>query len=387
MKRLSLTFLLVFFTFTAFTDDTEVYSFFYEKAKTNTEQLEILKSISDKKISVADDFYTKALRRLVSEYSNINNTTQLGAADNQAAILVTVIGDRKISSSAPDLWQVVQRFRNAEVRSEALVSLGKLQARAYLPQIISLLNDLNSKPAEDRLYGEQLACGAIIALEKYADPEGYLPVYFTLTSWYGDRVTDQTEKSLPRIAADPAPFMSQIIKSPGYSLEIKYRALQHTAVADISGEKKAGVAADALNEAWKISSSDIADQLNLYWIRKVSLKIFYYYGVPDNSAYPLIARCYTQGMDTSEKEDAVRALEKIGTIESARILDAFLIELNTKHTTGNLSREDRYLVSIVITALGNIGNPDSKISLTPIIHSDWPAAVKSLARNALDRLD
>ena len=367
-------------------EEVEMYSYLYDSVTSNTEQLDILQSMQEAKISGAGEFYAKALRRLVSEYSNIPNATQRSAADEQAILLAAAIGEEKYAAAAPDLWLVVDRFTDSLVRAEALMALGKVQATAFLPQVISVLNRLNLAPTQDRLNGEREAFGAIIALEKYADPAGYLPVYFATTGWYSERIRSQALKSLAIISTDPEPFMTQIIKSPGYDYRIKFAALQTMESSSAPNDKKTLVAGTALVEAWRVSTSDVNMRNVLRQMRKLSMDMLSRYGTQDAAVYPALERCYTSGLDTTEKLDAIKTLTELATDDAAQLLNKFLVDLNAKNRAGTVKREEQDLVRAIIPALGAVKKPVALTALNMVRNSGWATAVITLADNALKQI-
>ena len=367
-------------------EEVDIYAYLYNASLTNSAQLDILQSMAEAKLTGAGEFYAKALRRLVSEYKNIRDVTEKNAADEQAMILSALLGAEKYTQAAPDLWLVVEAFSQPLVKAEALMALGKIRANSYLPQVIRVLNSVNASPTTDRLSGERIAFGAIIALEKFGDPSGYLPVFFAATGWYSNRIKDQALKSLPLIAKDPTPFMLEVVKGPGYNIPTKYLALQTIERAEVSNQNKVGVAVEALSEGWKTTTSDVQLRTTLASMRKLAINMINRYKTDDESIYPLLERSYTRGFDTDEKLMAVAALASQGTDESARRLSAFLMDLNNKRQSGNIRQEDEQMVRAVIPALGQTGRPIARPALNAVISLDWTPAVKTLAQNAISQI-
>ena len=368
------------------TEEVDVYAYLYNASLTNSAQLDILQSMAEAKLTGAGEFYAKALRRLVSEYKNIRSVTEKNAADDQAMILSALLGAEKYTQAAPDLWLVVEAFSSPLVKAEALMALGKIRATTYLPQVIRVLNSTNAAPTADRLTGERIAFGAIIALEKYQDSSGYLPVFFAANGWYSNRIKDQAKKSLPLIAQDPTPFMLDVVKGAGYDYPTKYSALQTIEASGVDSQKKVSVAVAALSEGWRGSSNDVQLRTTLANMRKLSIDMINRYKTDDEAIYPLLERSYVQGFDTQEKLYAIAALASQGTDESARRLSKFLMDLNAKRQSGNIRQEDEQMVRAVIPALGQTKRPLGKSALNAVIALDWTPAVKQLAENAIKQI-
>ncbi|MDR2134109.1 MAG: hypothetical protein LBP27_03295, partial [Treponema sp.] len=149
MKKILIVFLLmitaVSFCF-ADSEELEMYSYLYQGARTNGEQLSLLQVMMELNLAGAGDFYANALHRLVLDYSNISGATAKEQADEQAIILAGLLGQEKHQAAGPDLWRVATTFSNPLVRAEALMALGKIRATGFLPQVIKVLQDLNGAP-------------------------------------------------------------------------------------------------------------------------------------------------------------------------------------------------------------------------------------------------
>jgi hypothetical protein len=372
-------------------EELEIYTYLYDGALTNAEQLAILQDVAELEITGAGEFYAGALRRLVTGYQNIRDVTERGVADEQAVLLAELLGAEKYSAAAPDLWRTVEIFTNPLVKAEALMSLGKMRATAFLPQIITLLTDLNTTSTSDRLMGERIAFGAIVALEKYQDPSGYLPVYFASIGWYSDRIKGQARRSLAVISEDPTEPMTQIIRGSGYDYPTKLRALQTIEESEVSNASKAGVAVVALGEGHRASTNIVAQRANLNQMRKLAIDMIKRYGTDDEAVYPLLERSYKQFAerndgDRDESLNAITTLAALGSDESARRLSSFLMTINQKLQSGTLTRKDEDLVREIIPALGRTGRAIGRPALNSVTALNWTAAVKNLATEALKNI-
>jgi HEAT repeat protein len=366
-------------------EEVQIYEYLYNATPTNAGQLDILQDMAESRLTGAGEFYAKALRKLISEYKNIKDVTQKNAADEQAMLLSALLGAEKYTQAAPDLWLVVDGFTAPLVKAEALMALGKIRATNYLPQVIRVLESVNASPTADRLNGERVAFGAIISLEKYADPTGYLPVFFASTGWYSDRIKNQAAKSLPLISDNPSPYMLQVVKGSAYNYSTKYTALKTIEAAKVDNKDKAEIAVAALAEGWRSSTNDVQLRITLAEMRKMAIPMIARYKTDDDSVYPLLERSYSLG-DMDEKFAAIRALGILGTEEAARRLASFLLDLNAKRRSGNITQEDERIVREVIPAIGRTGRIEGRDALTMVGASNWTPAVQALANDALRRL-
>jgi len=370
----------------AASEDVDVYAYLYNTALTNSGQLDILQNMSEARLSGAGEFYATALKKLLAEYKNIKDTTELNAANDQAILLSALLGAEKYAKAADDLWRLQSGFSAPLVKAEALMALGKIRATAYLPQVIRVLETLNTSPTPDRLNGERVAFGAIIALEKFQDPSGYLPVFFASVGWYSKRITDQARNSLPLIAKDPVPYMVEVIKGAGYDYPTKFAALKTIETAKLDSKDKAAVAVTAFAEGWRGSSADVQLKTTLADIRKMAMNMINRYKTTDEAVYPLLEKSFSNGYDRQEILEAIATLASLGTDESAQLLSKFLTVLNEKRRNDNIKQEEEQLVRAIIPAIGQAGRALSRQSLIQVGASGWPPAVKKLADDAMKKL-
>lgn len=332
------------------------------------------------------EFYAHALDTLIREYPNVRGATETQAADDMAQILAARLGEAQYTDAGLNLWRVVETFTSPLVRAEALASLGKIQAAAFLPQVVQLLSDFNVDPGSDPRAREQAAFGAVVALEEYKDSSGYLPVFFVTTGWYSDRVRARAREALPKIMDNPTDPLVSVIKSSSYNYAVKYSALQVLEGSEITAQQKAQGAVAALSEAWRTSTSAVGQRTILANIRKLALSMIRRYGTEDANVYPLLDRCYKEGLDAEEQIAAIAALAALATDDSARRLSGFIYDMNIRLTRESLTAEDERLIRVLIPALGNTGRPLARDALRSVLQVDWTGAVQRLAQDALKKI-
>jgi HEAT repeat protein len=384
MKQVTLLLVSVFIAFSAAaqSEELEVYSALFDEAGTRVQQYGVLQNVVTSGVGTPE-FYAKALDRLLSEYPNVRGSTEIAAADSMARLLAAQLGEAGYAEAGPALWRITEIFVNPLVKAEALQALGKTGAAELLPQVVQLLSDLNLKPTEDREMGNQVAYGAILALESYKDAAGYLPVFFASQGWYLDRVKSQALKSLNVILPDPSETLSEVIRSPGYTYDVKYHALQVEENSESTTRSKADVAVAALTAAWNAATGDMRQRASLTGSRKLAVSMIRRYGTEDASVYPLLERSYKEGVDEEEKLGVLAALAALGTDDSARLLSAFLMDFNIRLQRGLMTQADERMVRAVIPALGATGRPIARPALNSVLSMDWTNAVKNLASQAL----
>jgi HEAT repeat protein len=390
MRKFTVLLVFVFFVSgsAALFADTEldVYISTYDSQPLMVSKLAILREIISEEGADLDAFCAYVLDKLLTGYSQISGALELDAADSIAYITTERLGNSKYIDAAPHVWRTVNTLSKSQVRAAALIALGKMQAVNYIPQTIQLLKDLNTRPtAQNRLNTEQLAFGAIVALENFGDPAGYVPVYFASQGWYSERIKRQARLSLEKISADAFDSLITVIKSSSYSYSEKLNVLNSIDVSSASDEKKAEAAAAGLSEGWRASTGDIRLKTNLAELRKKAIAMLTQYGVPDSDTgvYQLLDQSYWEGYDEDEKTDALKALSVQSSAESVRLLSSYLIAMNIKLQDNTLNHADERMVRNIIPALGGTHNPDARAALRTVATNNWTNAVKRLAENAL----
>jgi hypothetical protein len=376
------------------TEEIDVYRYLYRNAEKNVDQLDILQNMAEAKLTGAGEFYAWALRQLVLRYKNIisskdkDATTEKYAADEQAKILSALIGAEKYTPAAADLWFVADAFTDPLAKAEALMALGRIRATGYLPHVIRVLDNLNLSPTKDPDDGGRIAFGAIISLEKYQDPSGYLSVFLASVGWYPQRIRNQAAKSLPFIAKDPSPYMLNLLKSgANYENSVKLIALQTIEkTTTVTAASKAEVAVAALAEGHRAIGNNVQQKGIVADMRKLALDMIRRYKSDDPSIYMLMRRSYTiRDADINEKMAAINAIAAQKTDEAADLLSEFLTTLNGR--PNGLSQEETQIIRVLIPALGNTGRPSARTALTQVTKLDYTSGIKTLATQALNQIN
>jgi hypothetical protein len=397
-KRLSFVLCLLFFTvFTGFSQEAgsgsselsgelQMHFDLYRNAGSWSERLGILQEVVREAPAGVERFYMDVLQTMFTTYSSISGTQDLNTADSIAKITVEKLGEAKYSAAAADVNKVVTTVKDPVVRSAAMIALGQIQAKEYLPQIIQILNDINGRPAsQNRQSSEQLAYGAIVALDHFRDEAGYLPVFFAARSWYDERVKNQARQTLQKISAEPWDLLISVIKGAGYSIENKRDALQFLDESSAENGKKSEAANAALAQTWVVAATGTLDRENLKDLRKISIGMLGKYGAGDDSSYGLLERAYSGG-DIDEKRTAINALAALADSQAVAILSRSLQAMNVKLADNVLTNSDRAITQALITALGKTGNSEAKPALNSVLNYDWTNAIKNLTRANLQKI-
>ncbi|GHV70381.1 hypothetical protein AGMMS49928_17930 [Spirochaetia bacterium] len=379
-------------------EELEIFTYLYNAAESPADQLGILQSVMEMKIPGAGSFYQSALSKLVRQYPAIkqrNRSAEVEDADSLALILAESLGSEKQVSSAADIWRIANPTEggseNPLVKAEAFMALGKMRSPEHLPKVIKVLEDLNARPVRgDPVGAERTAYGAILSLEKYGDPSGYLPVFFASVGWYSDRIKGQAAQSCSFILKDPSDQMMNIIRGQGYTPAQKLGALRNVEKSsDIANPKKSEIAVAGITWGWTTNPRNNNERATVATLRKESMQMIAKYGTSDSSVYPQLQKSYaSQGLDRSERLLSIGTLKTLKTDQAAQLLNQFLADLNSQQKAGSAvnKQENEVMAREIIPALGTIANSSSRPFLVNVASSNWGSTVDTLARDALSKI-
>jgi hypothetical protein len=188
---------------------------------------------------------------------------------------------------------------------------------------------------------------------------------------------------------DPTEFLLEILRSPGYTYDIKHLALRTSQRSKSPDESKASVAVEALTQGWIASTNDIHQRLELSQMRKLALTMIRGYGTQDAAVYPQLDRSYNNG-DMDEKLSVLQTLAALASEDSARLLSGYLRNIHQRRQANTLTINDEQLVRVIIPALGTVG-PVGRVTARPVLllvqqSPQWTNNVKTLATEALRKI-
>ncbi|MDR2807572.1 MAG: hypothetical protein LBB43_01025 [Spirochaetaceae bacterium] len=384
-------------------EDVQFYTTQFNNAKTVADQLLVVKTVAAnyKEDPQALPFSIAALKRLVAEIPSLRSTREVDIAADIAWYITELIinlGSEEVAADPMvgyNLWQTIKTFSNPLVKANAIMAWGVIKDYRYFNEVVQLLDDLNTtrplgKAAQ--LAADRIAFGAVIALESYGSPQGYLPVFFAGNGWYTGWVRKRAAEALPVILADPTEALLLVIQNKKYSLVQKNQALQAMDKSTLPDEIKSQAAVAALFEGW---FTDPQTKVELIELRKHALDMLNRYAVPDdtaalygtrNTVLWLLDRSYRHGADDREQRGAIAALGVIASDASIKQLGSYLDEIDDRLQRGNLTKTDERYARDIILAIGSSANSVVKTTLLYSSNLDWSASVHQLLNETLKQL-
>ncbi|MDR2596410.1 MAG: hypothetical protein LBC76_03720 [Treponema sp.] len=404
MKRIIITVILCFFGMTVFPQDTSFYLSDYMRDDGSFEdRLLILEAVSDLGLTGIGEFYHNALKYLFVRMPDIKTKTEQDAAEKSAVILSQGLGAEKYTDAAPELWETVDFFDIVRIANQgnamqaALIALGQVNGKDYLPPIIQRLNQYNMQTFrnEAKLRIQMAVVGCVNAIEAFKDISGYKPVFFVYTGSYDPDVKQIAYNALPNIADDPGEVISEIIQDASNNPYIKYEAWREMLRTKAPDSSKAKVAVTAIATSWNYSTSNRSYQSNLLEMRKSAIDIIRQYGTDDKSIYDYLDKSYINNFNIREPDYdeimlSLNALAALKSDEAVGLLYKYLHELHDRRRNGAWGDKERRIFQWLISCLEFTGTKSTDVKLlfnTIQRTADYTPFEQGLAKNALAKLN
>jgi hypothetical protein len=281
---------------------------------------------------------------------------------------------------------------------EALIALGKVEGRNFLPQIIQRLESFNSQTftgAEARRFAQRGVVGCVSALEALRDPSGYRSVFYVYVGSYDTAIKNIAYAALPKILDDPCDAISGIIADSSSNPRVKLEAWREMLKTSAPNASKAKTASTAFAISFSYNTADKAFQRNLSDMRKSAIDTIREFGVQDNAVYENLEKTYSANFinnspDYDEIHKALNALAAIKTDEAVTLLSKFLQELHERRRSGPWARKERTVFEWVVSSIAATGTKDENVkTLLSTIQrtSEYTSQEQRMADNALKSLN
>ena len=375
------------FTFSSnflFCDEvTELWTDLYNKAQTYQQKYDIMLNM----IEIQSRDIIPTLISALDELTQVVNVNKkdLEIVKKLEILVIRKLGELRASEAADLIFDVVRYTNDPFVKSEALMSLGKIGAKKYAQNIAVMLKNLTLYRSAQSVQGQDsIAYGCIYALERFKDPIGFLPIFLAENGGYSRYVRDAAKKALVNIVKDPSSILDGIIKNES-SFKLKIAALESEDNSKADASEKIGVATTALEVGLSIEPENIIEETYLRDLRTDALKMFLKYKVKNDRAVPYIEEILYRSRDETEKLYAVRALSAINSKISVSALVRFLAYNNDRMEAG-ISPTNNRLVIEIIRAIGATKNPIGTEELLRVKYSNYPDIISREADKALKEI-
>jgi len=334
-------------------------------------------SIDDPEI---DPYFSDALDWALAARSSIKAGPERETYERLTRVLLKKLGDARYVNAAASVMRAVEDSPDPLTKAEALIALGSMRAVEYAERVAAMLRELNNFPTEDRDYGEKIAYGCALSLEKMRSPAGFEPLFFASEGWYSKRVRDQAAQSLELVLDDPSDAIGAIIAAETPARMVRALDLEIRSKAPAAG--KARIAALALTRGIESNPRNRIEQGQLSELRAKAMNHLAAAGPGDGSVSSDLARAYGIG-STDERLVALKAMGAEKSPASAQALSAIILDLNSAQSAGVVDETRNLLMRAALqNAAINANKELAQAVQSVLINSGWSSGVTSLATAA-----
>ncbi len=391
MKKLLFLFFLVLIATAVFSDESSaMWTRIYERVDTLDYKYSILQNVVDTEDRELIPLFQTALAETNKVTLNSLNNNEKRVYDEIQKICIRKLGDFKAIESEEAVYHAYKNNNNLVIKTEAIITLGRMGSVKYLQEFITTLRNINMRTVGNTNMSdnEAIAAAFVNYFENIRNVSSYETVFYASVGWYTPRygVKEKAKKALKVITDDPSAILKSIIeKDPDFSN--KLLALNTENESSASDEKKSEMAVAGLSEGIRHKTSSIAEnmQLSSLRLRACNMLINSSYKAPE--AVPYLEQILLNNYDASEKLTVIEALSTYKSDEAAQALTKYLKDQNTKQAEGMSQYIDRRTVIATINALGNMGNPIAREELIVVTTiQTWSTAVIKAAQTALEKI-
>jgi hypothetical protein len=361
-------------------DSVRVYGRLLGEVDTVEQKYAVATSIVSINDPAAASYFANTLDWALSTRSALRTMSERETYERLTRILLKSLGEWRYTNAADSVMRAVEDSPDALTKAEALIALGNMRAVEYAERISLMLRDLNNEPSADREFGEKIAYGCILALEKMRSPVGFAPLFFASEGWYSKRVRDQALRSLPLILDDPSEAVSGLIKVETPPRMIRALDLELRSAAPAGA--KTSVAKLALSMGIKASPRNRTEQNQLSELRMKAMNALAAAGTGDGSTASDIAEAYK----IAPQDERLVALKALGADKSsatAAVLRDIIVGLNADQLAGIVDETKNTLMRAALQNAAVSANKDLMPAIEMVrMNNGWSSGILSLASAA-----
>ncbi len=371
-----------------------VWTRLYDRARNLDQKYQIMMNIVEQNSRDMVPVLTRALGEQVSNFENPRSTTEKQKQIRLTKMLVKELGNLKARDAADLTWQVLQNTDDAILKGEAILALGKMGARKYGEQMALMLRNINYAGSEvsKQRENEIIAYSLVKAFERLKHEAGLEHVFFASEGWYSGKsgVKEAAKRALQAMTDDPTDMLIGVIEKND-DFKWKLAALEAERRSNAAPERKAQVAAAALEEGVRLSFENLVQKRQLKQLRLTALRMLADLPKPEGSN--LVPNMEKMLLDYQrerayDEDEVLQLLQTMGTFDSeemAEIVSNFLAYLNERREFGPVS--SLRIAKQTIQTLGNIGSVKGIEELTVVkISQYWEGSVQREAETALEMI-
>ncbi|MBN1520169.1 MAG: hypothetical protein JW923_08765 [Spirochaetales bacterium] len=367
------------------TSNDDILAISWEQADTVAQQYDVARALADSSSQGSARLAATALEQVLASRPEIRKGQDTALYESLSRALIGVIERWNYREAAHLLWTVVEDSADPLSRADALMALGSLAAAEYTTRIAAILSALNGGPTTDPRGAEQVAFGAVVALERLRAPEGFPAVFYASAGWYGARVRTRAEGALSAILPDPTEAILSILDADNPSSMRK--ALAHGLGSKAADDGKRRVALKTLERGTTLGPGTTkADRKELSALRMEAMAALKRLPASGDGRANLAAESYRIGTH-DEKLEALSLLGKDPSAEAAQALSDIILRLDEDQRAG-VGNADRTTLAKAAMEAAAENRQRSLVTAVLAVRNNqgWSDSVIALAKAALEAL-
>lgn len=369
-------------------DRSEVWKRMYNRATTIDQQYAIMQNIVAMDDPSLIDMLDDALAEQIASLEDQMNRTERARKDELMRMIVNELSALKAEESAGTIFTLYNAVDNHILKADCLVALGNIRAIDLVPQISTILRNLNFNTNTEPQVAEILAFAAVVSLERMRDVRGFEQVFYASQGWYSRRVKERAAKALKTISEDPTEPIITILTGPDSNYETKLKALEVESESTAPIENKSRVSILALQEGLRYSPNNKTESNQLAKLRQSAMVNLINNGYKGPDVAEDLGHAYDRAEDINERLISIQAMGVNGTDETVGWLSKKLGEFNSNQLSGIAANQTELIyIRQMISSLGLSGNINAKPILLEVQFSDYTPAIVRLAKEAISNLE
>jgi hypothetical protein len=348
-------------------------------------KLQILQQARELPPEEMGPLYGQAIEYVLSNSPSLDSDVIL---QEIAGLTVDGIVASNHTDSLENLWLLFEEYRDIEARRRILAALAEVgqgdeQTVFFINGWVQAQNNLKRAGTVPDL---QVMLAAVDALSELSDPASFPVLVDTILVQHSATITAAAREGLFALDTDPVARANEMIAAR--NAQDKMPVLEFFLAADeLSEEQRGEIALATLRDALSITTRSVVIVRELRQVRYRAVDYLRDQEYPPASEALInhfndIFLAFDRGQVRKVFVlDAIAALGTVGTEEAAARLSDFLNLLNTY--TENDRAYDTEITMATILNLEQLGHPVAYDSLFYASLLDYPAQVKSAAREAM----
>lgn len=388
-KLIAVTILVCFVApFLSASEVTAVWERIYHQAVSDDQRYSIMLKITELKDKDFAPLIAESLQNLYTSKIESGDPTVRRSKLSLAKLLIQELGNLRSLDNAQLVFDVYHNTKDALVRGEAALSLGKMRALDFVGIMARDLGDINLQPeGVDARDQEVRAFGLVQGLELMHSTVGYEPVFFAAFGWYSSasHVKETAKAALQTMVDDPSPQLKNIIiNDPAF--DHKRQALDVCLDSNAPAAAKIEIGRIGLDRGLVGYDKDVQKSRLLSDVRMAAVKLLVNAQDKGAETVPLYQRMIEQAYSNDELLAAYVALGLNASTAAVNLLIEKMADYNERQKTGLQVANDRRVISQIVQSLADTKSPAIKPVLIEAQFSNHDAQVVRDVKAILDKM-